>query len=73
MTDRRRINAELASIERLQNVRQFFIAQAVVLIASASFGVSSFFARLVYDRIYPPAGVDSALLAMMSMNGTAGM
>jgi hypothetical protein len=47
-------------------VRQFFIAQFVVLIASASFGVSSFFARLVYDRIYSPA-LDPALLALMNM------
>ena len=51
---KRKISSEIASIDRLQGVRQFLIQQAVVLFASVGFGVSAFFARLVYDRVYPP-------------------
>ena len=49
---KRKISSEIASIDRLQGVRQFLIQQAVVLFASVGFGVSAFFARLVYDRTY---------------------
>ena len=65
---KRKISSEIASIDRLQGVRQFLIQQAVVLFASVGFGVSAFFARLVYDRVYPPP-VDPALLAVMNMTG----
>ena len=65
---KKKISAEIASIDRLQGMRQFLIAQFVVLCASVGFGVSTFLARLVYDRIYPPP-VDPSLLALFNMTG----
>ena len=50
---RKKIDAEIVKIGRIQGFRQWIIAQSIVAIGSVGIGLTTFVARLVFVQIYP--------------------